>query len=85
MACFAAVSWCVCGRYTHLFTWRQLHRLMGLVTPSGGQGAIEVEPLPLRYNVAPSQSAPAVIFDRDGGGGGVDTLGWGLVPSWAKD
>lgn len=58
---------------------------MGLVTPSGGQGAIEVEPLPLRYNVAPSQSAPAVILDRDGGGWRVDMLGWGLVPSWAKD
>ena len=67
----------VCGRYTHLYTWRQLHRLMNLLSP-------EVT-LPLRYNVAPSQEAPVVVHGVDEGGSVLRPLRWGLIPSWAKD
>ncbi len=44
----------MCGRYTHLYTWKQLHRLLELTTP------VPAGELPRRYNVAPSQSAPVV-------------------------
>lgn len=72
----------VCGRYTHLYKWKQLHRLLTLTTTP-----IEFKD---RYNVAPTQDAPVVrqIADDDrgaGGGHGVSMLRWGLVPSWAKD
>jgi putative SOS response-associated peptidase YedK len=69
----------MCGRYTHLYTWKQLHRLMGLTTPSPA----EDQQLALRYNLAPTQSAPVV---REGASGArrVDMLRWGLIPSWVK-
>lgn len=64
----------MCGRFTHLYTWRQLHRLMTLTSP--------VE-LPARYNVAPGQRAPVVR--AVGGGNDAALLRWGLLPAWAKD
>ncbi len=64
----------MCGRYTHLFTWKQLHRLMSLTN------TLE---LPARYNVAPTQEAPVVRADA--GSRRVDMLRWGLVPFWARD
>ncbi len=70
----------MCGRYTHLYTWRQLHRLMRLTT-------LPPEEVPLfsrRYNVAPTQAAPVVRQDAEGGRG-VAMLRWGLVPRWADD
>jgi putative SOS response-associated peptidase YedK len=65
----------MCGRYTHLFQWRQLHRLMTLVSPPW-----EFSP---RYNVAPTQSAPVVRAEP--AGRRVDPMRWGLIPSWASD
>lgn len=65
----------MCGRFTHLYTWAQLHKLMTLTSPP-----IE---LPLRFNVAPMQMAPVVRAED--GGRALDMLRWGLVPSWAKD
>ena len=41
--------------------------------------------LPLRYNVAPTQSAPVVLHGVDEGGPVLRLLRWGLIPSWAKD
>ncbi len=35
-----------------------------------------------RYNIAPSQSVPAIINDR---GLGVRELRWGLIPFWSKN
>jgi putative SOS response-associated peptidase YedK len=69
----------MCGRYTHLYTWKQLHRLMGLTTPM----PTEDHQLPLRYNVAPTQLAPVVREDPNGTRR-VDLLRWGLIPSWVK-
>jgi len=41
--------------------------------------------LPLRFNVAPTQSAPVAVFDEALGGMTLRSLRWGLVPPWAKD
>lgn len=38
-----------------------------------------------RYNVAPTQAAPAVLPHPDSGARVLRSLRWGLVPSWAKD
>jgi putative SOS response-associated peptidase YedK len=67
----------MCGRFTHLYTWRQLHRLLSLTSA-------EVE-LPHRYNVAPTQVAPVVMHDDDAKGLTLRMMRWGLVPSWAKE
>lgn len=67
----------MCGRYTYLFKWKQLHRLMEL-------SHWPVEELSPRYNVAPTQPAPAVRLDGGGAREGV-MLRWGLVPAWADD
>lgn len=65
----------MCGRYTYLFSWKQLQRLMRLLDVP------EAELFP-RYNVAPTQQAPVVRLDRSGERAGV-MMTWGLVPSWA--
>jgi putative SOS response-associated peptidase YedK len=66
----------MCGRYTHKFTWKQLHRLLGLTSSE--------MPLVPRFNVAPSQSAPVVRVEPDSNRT-LAMLRWGLIPSWAKD
>lgn len=65
----------MCGRFTHLYTWKQLHRLLTLTTPP-----MEIA---RRYNVAPMQPAP-IVREVDGART-VAMLRWGLVPSWAED
>lgn len=69
----------MCGRFTHLYRWSELHRLMTLTSS-------EVE-LPARYNVAPTQNAPVVIADPENCGSGrrMALFRWGLVPAWADD
>ncbi|MBX3387694.1 MAG: SOS response-associated peptidase [Phycisphaeraceae bacterium] len=71
----------MCGRYTYLFTWKQLRRLLDLVSwPE--------EELTPRYNVAPMQGAPVVRLRTDGDQRGERCgamLRWGLVPFWADD
>ncbi len=66
----------MCGRYTHLLTWAQLCRLLGLTS-----APMDLSP---RYNIAPTQLAP-VARQRPDGGRSLDMLRWGLVPSWASD
>jgi putative SOS response-associated peptidase YedK len=67
----------MCGRYTYLYTWSQLHRLLDLLH----WPEVELSP---RYNVAPTQLAPVVRLDERGGRSGL-MLRWGLIPSWADD
>ena len=67
----------MCGRYTHLLTWRQIVRLYGLTEspPPNDFGP--------RYNIAPTERAP-VVRERDGNRE-AGTLRRGLIPFWAKD
>jgi putative SOS response-associated peptidase YedK len=70
----------MCGRYSHLFTWKQLHLLMELMSWPDLD-------LPVRYNLAPTQMAPVVRGRGQAEGGGREgaLLRWGLIPSWAED
>lgn len=70
----------MCGRYTIRVPFRVIAEALELVVPARD----EVEGLTGRYNVAPSQTVPAV---RPGGDGAPDVVGlsWGLLPAWAKD
>jgi putative SOS response-associated peptidase YedK len=66
----------MCGRFTHLFTWRQLYELLAL-------HGIECE-IPARYNVATTRRAPVVVPD-DSGFATLKQMQWGLIPSRADD
>ncbi|MHB1536172.1 MAG: SOS response-associated peptidase [Acidimicrobiales bacterium] len=73
----------MCGRFTSTSTLEQLAATYGVEEVRG-------EPLPERYNVAPTQQVYAVALSRskDEGERPRRQLGqfrWGLVPSWAKD
>jgi putative SOS response-associated peptidase YedK len=41
--------------------------------------------VPARYNVAPGQDVLTVLFDSAAKARRLETLRWGLIPSWAKD
>lgn len=69
----------MCGRYTHLFTWAELHRLMRLGELTAEESALLLP----RYNVAPQQLAPVII--SSGSGRQLVGLRWGLIPFWSKD
>lgn len=68
----------MCGRFTHRYTWAELHALMRLWT---GAAALDLAP---RFNVAPTQFSPVVRLD-EGGHRVAANLRWGLVPFWADD
>ena len=67
----------MCGRYTHLLTWRQI------VEPYGLLDAVAPSDFGPRDNIAPTQKAP-VVRERDGRRECI-MLQWGLIPYWAKD
>ena len=71
----------MCGRYTHLLTWRQIVELYGLLF--NGEAPVEPNDFGPRYNIAPTQKAP-VVRARDGRSECI-MLRWGLIPHWAKD
>ena len=76
----------MCGRYTSTSSAEDLARVFEV-------DEIRAEPLPARYNVAPTLDVYAVaVRGRSDGQGtpsgfhrALGTLRWGLVPSWAKD
>jgi putative SOS response-associated peptidase YedK len=74
----------VCGRFTSTSSVEDLVAAFDV-------DVVRTEPLPFRWNVAPTQQIYAVATRRtpgEGEGKGIRALGtfrWGLVPSWAKD
>ncbi len=66
----------MCGRFTHLFTWEELHRLYNLTNPLTPN-------LKSSWNIAPTQDAGVVLPEGDGRI--YRTMRWGLVPLWAND
>lgn len=72
----------VCGRYTSTTGVAELASVFEV-------DDVVAEPMPERYNVAPSLPVYAVALTRATGDKGprraLGTFRWGLVPSWAKD
>src|SRR3984885_14991677 len=73
----------MCGRYTSTTSIEDLAKAFEV-------DEVRTEPLPARYNVAPTLDvyAVAVRGRQDPGKGPRRALGtfrWGLVPSWAKN
>lgn len=67
----------MCGRFTRLYSWKQLHRLLGLTSA----------PLPglaPSYNVAPSQQS-CVCRLSSRGERELVAMRWGLTPAWSRD
>ena len=73
----------MCGRFTHLMSYRKLVELYKITEPEIGPDAPEPELKP-RYNLAPSQLAPVVRLNARGQRE-LALLRWGLVPAWAED
>ena len=66
----------MCGRYSLTTAPEALRRLFNFTN---------VPNLAPRYNIAPTQTAPVVRRDADGGDRTLAMLRWGLIPSWARD
>ena len=66
----------MCGRFTRMYTWRELVALYRLTDPAPPSN------LQPRYNICPTQTIDAVI-ERDGKRV-LEQMRWGLVPSWWK-
>ena len=47
----------------------------------------QLEPFDVRYNLAPSQTAPVIVqsLKEDESGRQATPMAWGLIPSWSKD
>jgi putative SOS response-associated peptidase YedK len=71
----------VCGRYSNTAKKTdELHTKMadvlGVSPPESDRGFE-------RFNIAPSQEVPAIVDDPHGRR--IESLRWGLIPSWAKE
>jgi putative SOS response-associated peptidase YedK len=64
----------MCGRFTHRYTWSEIHALYRLTTPPAN--------LQPRYNVCPTTTINTVVAG-DGENELVPTR-WGLIPWWWK-
>jgi putative SOS response-associated peptidase YedK len=65
----------MCGRYSITTAPEALRRLFKFLNPPPN--------LPPRYNLAPTQDAPVVRLDKQGGRE-LAMMRWGLVPYWSK-
>ena len=68
----------MCGRFTQLISWQDLHDLYELVYFP------DLDSTPARYNGAPTQDFAVCRLNNDGNRSGT-MLRWGLVPFWAED
>src|SRR5690606_8996613 len=73
----------MCGRYAATANPDELVEEydISLVTDDGAEACVP------RYNIAPTDTVPAVVERLDDGGAVRKLVGlrWGLVPSWSKD
>lgn len=67
----------MCGRYTQLYTWAEVHAMSGLAF------ADPPDPEPV-YNFAPTLSGWVLTAAEDADAE-PRQMRWGLVPSWARD
>lgn len=68
----------MCGRFTRQYTWAELHTLYMLSVGFESERS-NLQP---RYNICPTTTIDAVV-ERDGKRV-VESMRWGLVPSWWK-
>ena len=66
----------MCGRYTAAKDFSELIKLVGIVMA-------RVPFFAPRYNIAPTQMAPVIYYERHQFV--MKLMRWGLIPSWAKD
>ena len=69
----------MCGRFAQKTEPKKLAKKFAVVVPAA---LLEHEP---RYNIAPSSLVPVLRIPASGSPAVLETLQWGLVPSWAKD
>jgi putative SOS response-associated peptidase YedK len=62
----------MCGRFTHRYTWADIHRLYRLTSP-----ASNVQP---SYNVCPTDTVNVVTSSQDTRI--LQPMRWGLIPRW---
>lgn len=67
----------MCGRFTHMMTWSQVHALYSIHNDQPGKNTAA------RYNIAPTQQIYIVRW-VDGRLGLVEAR-WGLLAPWAKE
>lgn len=84
----------MCGRFTHKFTWQELHDLLSRGQWPARLAAANSEQLfASNYNVAPTQNAPVIRAIESpapastGAIAGLEVafLRWGLAPHWSTD
>lgn len=74
----------MCGRFTLVLSWREIHDLLEGFVCSIKAGAIpQISDAPPRYNIAPTQ--PILVLRRSGGNIVPELMRWGLVPEWVED
>lgn len=65
----------MCGRFVLLTSLSQIQSTFNVT-----QADVQPEP---SYNIAPTQ--PVVVVVQRAGSNALETMRWGLIPSWAKD
>lgn len=68
----------MCGRYTLTPENKELERRFNFYVADSVK-------IGHRYNIAPSQEAPVIVWDGAGGKRTLKMMRWGLIPGWARD